>query len=120
MADIGTTAIGFERGFVEANPLLSNLNLPQIAAIKIGATQIVKFTPDPFCREGLWVLTAGGYSAALWNLGVIAGSGLAAVPFIAALIVWQNDEWYVSSIETCKDPWGIEPPSFLQTFNDAF
>ena len=90
----------------------------QIAAIKIGLTQAVKFAPEPFCREGLWVLTAAGYGAALWNIGVMAGSGLAAIPFIATLMIWQNDEWYISSIETCKNPWEVQSFSILSSFND--
>lgn len=118
LADVATTAVAFNRGFVEANPLFSDLSIGQIAAIKIGLTQAVKFAPEPFCREGLWVLTAAGYGAALWNIGVMAGSGLAAIPFIAALMIWQNDEWYISSIETCKNPWEVQSFSILSSFND--
>lgn len=118
-ADIITTSMAFDRGFVEGNPLLDNLSIGQIAAIKLGLTQAVKFAPEPVCTPGLFGLTAVGYGAALWNIGVMAGSGPAAIPVIIGLTWWQWDDWIQSSYRTCKDPWHFEPITFIPSnFND--
>lgn len=120
MADIGTTALAIRDGFVEGNPILSGLNVPQIAAVKIGITQAFKFAPNDFCYPGLWGLTAAGYGAALWNIGVMLGSGPAALPVIIGLFWWQYDDWYRSSVRSCNDPWHFEPVTFFHGFHDKF
>lgn len=105
-------------GFVEGNPMIESLNIAQIAAIKIVVTQAIKFTPEPICTPGLWGLTTAGYGAALWNIGVMAGSGPAAIPAIVGLIWWQWDDWLLSSQRTCQDPWTMQPITFLSGFNE--
>lgn len=118
LADIGTTALGMRNGFVEGNPVFESLNIAQIAGIKLVVTQAVKFTPEPICVPGLWGLSAGGYGLSLWNIGVMAGSGPASIPVIIGLLWWQWDDWLISSQATCKDPWTMQPITFLSGFNE--
>ena len=88
-------------------------------AAKLGLTQAVKFLPEPYCTEGLFALTGFGYSAAIWNVGVILGSGPAALPVVLGLWIWQWDDWKDSSFRTCLNPWHFEPPTFLPVhYND--
>lgn len=72
-----------------------------MAAVKIGVAQAVKFAPDPICEPGLMGLTVIGYDAALWNLGVLAGSGIAAVPVAAAVTALFWDVWIEDAHRTC-------------------
>jgi len=101
-----TTIIALENGFSEANPLFGSMNGPAIFAVKIAVTQVVKLTPEPICQPGLLGLTVTGYGAALWNIGVMAGSGPAAIPLILGLTLWQWDNWEKSAVQTCANPWG--------------
>jgi len=118
-ADVLSTYAAFQQGFSEGNPFMSHLSIPQMAAVKLGLTQAVKFLPDPYCTSGLWALTGVGYSAAIWNVGVIAGSGPAAIPLVIGMWWWQWDDWRDSSYRTCQDPWHFEPPTFLPaSYND--
>lgn len=112
-ADVLSTYVAFQQGFSEGNPIMAHLTIPQMAAVKLGLTQAVKFLPEPYCTNGLWGLTAAGYGAAIWNTGVMLGSGPAAIPFIIGLVWWQWDDWAFSSNRTCLDPWHFEPPTFL-------
>lgn len=100
-ADGLTTILALERGFSEGNPVFAGLNGPTILVAKLAVTQAVKFTPDPICQPGLLGLTVTGYGAALWNIGVMAGSGVAAIPFIIGLTVWQWENWTQDAAETC-------------------
>lgn len=104
LADSTTTAVGLSSGYVESNPVLSGLSWPYIAAVKIGATQAIKLTPPEICEPGLLGLTASGYGAALWNIGVMAGSGLAAIPIVMGLTVWQWENWTADARTTCASP----------------
>lgn len=99
-----TTIIALENGFTEANPLFGSMNGPAIFAVKIAVTQVVKLTPDPICQPGLLGLTVTGYGAALWNIGVMAGSGPAAIPLIIGLTVWQWENWEKDAVKVCHDP----------------
>ncbi len=108
MADVGTTAIALNSGFVEGNPVWGGAGWPVIAAVKMGATQAIKLAPSEVCEPGLFGLTVAGFGAALWNIGVIAGCGPAAIPFIIGLTWWQWDTWQASAIEDCKKPFLLE------------
>jgi len=101
IADGATTWVALSNGFAEANPLLSGLSGPAILAVKIGVTQAVKQTPNEVCEPGLMGLTVAGYGAALWNIGVMAGSGPAAIPVALGLVLWQWDSWVVDARDTC-------------------
>lgn len=119
-ADIMTTQIGFSSGFSESNPILSRLTLSEIAVAKIALTQAAKFTPEPYCHHIIWGFTAVGYSAALWNIGVITThTWFVALPFIIGLVVWQASPWAESSIRTCQDPFEFQPPVFVFNINDT-
>lgn len=102
IADGATTWVALSSGFSEANPLLSGLSGPAILAVKIGVTQAVKQTPAEICEPGLLGLTVSGYSLALWNIGVMAGSGPAAIPVALALALWQWEAWVVDARDTCS------------------
>ena len=102
IADGATTWVALSNGFVEANPLLSGLSGPAILAVKIGATQAVKQTPNEVCEPGLLGLTVAGYGAAVWNIGVMAGSGPAAIPVALGLALWQWDDWAMDARDTCS------------------
>lgn len=99
-----TTIIALENGFTEANPLFGGLNGPAIFAVKMAVTQAVKLTPEPICQPGLLGLTVTGYGAALWNIGVMAGSGVAVIPLIIGLTVWQWENWEKDAVKVCNDP----------------
>lgn len=101
---------GFREGFEEAG-LMKGLSIGQMAGVKLGVTAAFKFAPVEYCRPGLQMLTAFGYGAALWNIGVIAGSGPAAIPVIVGLTWWQWDNWDTSALRTCLDPWQVVPLS---------
>lgn len=107
IADSSTTAVALSSGFSEANPVFAGASWPVIAAVKLGATQVVKQTPPDICRPGLLGLTVGGYSLALWNIGVIAGSGPAAVPVALGLALWQWDNWTADAQNQCPLGAGI-------------
>lgn len=118
-ADVLTTYMAFNQGFSEGNPIVSHLSIPQMAVIKLGITQGVKFLPLDYCHGGLVALTGLGYSAAIWNVGVMLGSGPAALPLAIGLVIWQWGDWKASSYRTCLDPWHFEPPTFLPvSYND--
>jgi len=40
--------------------------------------------------------------AALWNIGVMAGSGPAALPIVAGLWWWQWENWNQAAIDDCQ------------------
>ena len=106
LADSATTAVALSQvGFAEGNPLLTGLNWPEIAAVKIVATQAVKFTPPILCEPGLMALTITGYNAALWNLALLAGSGPAAIPFMVILTGIGWEVWWQDAQQTCAHPW---------------
>ncbi len=102
LADVGTTAIALNSGFVEGNPVWGGAGWQVIAAVKIGATQAIKLTPQEVCEPGLFGLTVAGFGAALWNIGVMAGSGPAAIPVAAMLWAWQWDNWTQDSVNDCQ------------------
>ena len=105
-ADGLTTIVALKNGFTEANPLFGSMNGPAIFAVKMAVTQAVKLTPEPICQPGLLGLTVTGYGAALWNIGVMAGSGPTAIPLIIGLTIWQWENWEKSAVQTCANPWG--------------
>ena len=101
-ADIATTAIALSQDDLnEVNPIWGDMNWPVMAVAKLGLVQIVKQTPEPYCTPGLMGLTVAGYGAALWNLGVMAGSGPAAIPVAVALLGWQWEYLVQESSMTC-------------------
>lgn len=101
VADSWTTAVALEAGFSEGDPLFGGAGWPVIAAAKLGVTQVVKLTPDPVCSAGLFGLTVTGVGAAAWNIGVMLGSGLAALPFAGA-IIWHNwGVWQEHAVRDC-------------------
>jgi hypothetical protein len=108
-ADGATTWYGLSQGYAEANPLLSGLSGPEILAVKLAATQAAKLTPTEYCEPLLYWLTAQGFGLALWNLGVFAGSGPAALPVIAGVWAWQHEHWKDDAVKTCKNPWNRQP-----------
>ena len=108
LADSTTTAVALSReGFAEGNPLLSGMSWPWIAATKIVITQAVKLTPPVVCEPGLTGLALGGFAAALWNIGVMAGSGPAALPLIVVGggLFWES--FVADAKATCADPWAF-------------
>lgn len=104
VSDSTMTAIALERGFDEANPVWGNASWSVMAASKIALTQAVKFMPLKVCEPGLMGLTVFGYGGALWNIGVMAGSGVAALPVAVALTVWQWESWRFDALLTCVEP----------------
>jgi len=102
LADGATTAIGLTNGFAEANPVLSGLSGPAILVVKLGATQAFKVAPKEVCESGLYWSTGLGYSAALFNVGVLAGSGAAALPAIIALWAWRDEAWQADATRNCR------------------
>jgi len=108
LADSTTTAVALSReGFAEGNPLLSGMSWPWIAATKIVITQAVKLTPPVVCEPGLTGLALGGFGAALWNIGVMAGSGPAALPLIVVGGGFFWDAFVADAKATCADPWAF-------------
>lgn len=107
LADGVTTWVALSNGFAEANPLLSGLSGPAILAVKVGVTQAVKQTPNEVCEPGLLGLTVAGYGAALWNIGVMAGSGPAALPLIVVGGGFFWDAFVADAKATCADPWAF-------------
>jgi hypothetical protein len=101
IADSTTTAVALEAGFSEGNPLFHGMSWPVIAVAKIGATQGAKLLPEPYCEYSLFWLTVTGYGVALWNIGVMLGSGPAALPFVAAITWGFWDDWQVASQTDC-------------------
>jgi hypothetical protein len=94
--------IGLRNDYAESNPFLANLDGWQILGIKVVITQLVLETPKPFCESFTFWLGAQGYGAAMWNIGVIAGSGPAALPFVAALWIWKWNQWWNESALVCE------------------
>jgi hypothetical protein len=107
LADGGTTWIALSKGYTEGNPVLSGLSGPEIIAVKLAVTQAAKLTPEPWCGSFLYWLTVQGFGLALWNLGVMAGSGPAALPLVAGLWWWRHEAWQDDARETCADPWAF-------------
>lgn len=105
MADSATTAIALEQGFSEGNILWGNANWPVITAVKLGVTQGAKLLPEPYCQGGLMGLTVTGFGAAIWNVGVLLGSGPAALPFMLLLTGWGWEVWWQDAQQTCANPW---------------
>lgn len=102
-ADSATTAIALQSGFSEGNPIFHGAAWPIIAGVKLGVTQVAKTLPDPYCEAALFGLTVGGFGAAIWNIGVLAGSCAAAIPVIAisTLVLW--DTWSKHAKRDCVD-----------------
>ena len=70
-ADVGTTAYALRHGAVEANPLLQNMNIGTMLAVKaLLAWGIVTFVPkqDVVARSTLNVLACG---TAIHNINVV-------------------------------------------------
>jgi hypothetical protein len=80
LADGATTWVALSKSYTEANPVLAGLSGPEIIAVKLAVTQAAKLTPEPWCSALLYHLTWQGYGAALWNAGVMLGSGPAVRP----------------------------------------
>jgi len=102
LADGATTWIALSKSYTEANPVLSGLSGPEIIAVKLAVTQAAKLTPEPWCENFMYWLTVQGYGAALWNVGVMAGSGPAALPLVAGLWVWRHEAWKKDALKTCS------------------
>ena len=105
MADVTTTAVFMETGLgVEGNPVWGGANWPVMIVVKLGVNEAIKHTPTETCEPLLMFSTMLGSGAALWNIGVIAGCGPAAIPVIIGLTWWQWDAWQASAIADCKKP----------------
>jgi hypothetical protein len=104
LADGATTWVALSKGYSEANPVLGGLSGPEIIAVKLAATQAAKLTPEPWCSALLYHLTWQGYGLALWNAGVMLGSGPAALPLVAGLWVWRHEAWKEDALKTCRQP----------------
>lgn len=103
VADSFTTMVALEAGFSEGNPVFHGAGWPVIVATKIGATQLIKLTPEPVCNSGLLALTVTGIGAAAWNIGAMMGCGLAALPF-AVVIIWNEwDAWRNDAVRDCAN-----------------
>jgi len=113
-SDSITTGIALSNGFAEANPIFANAGWPVIAIAKFGITQGVKQLPFQYCQPGLFGLTISGFGAALWNVGVLAGSGPASLPVIVGVFYWQWDNWKRDSIMDC-----IKKPSEIMIFEST-
>jgi len=48
------------------------------------------------------VFTLAGSGSALWNIGVMVGSGPAALPIVAGLWWWQWENWNQAAIDDCQ------------------
>lgn len=107
LADSATTAVALSNGYSEANPLLDGMSWPWIAVTKLAVTQVVKLTPLEICEPGLTGLALGGFGAAIWNIGVMAGSGPAAIPIILVGGWFLFDPAVANSKQTCADPWAF-------------
>lgn len=107
LADSATTAVALSNGYIEANPLLGGMSWPWIAVTKIAVTQVVKLTPPEICEPGLTGLALTGFGAALWNIGVMAGSGPASIPIILAGGWFLFDPALEDAKLTCADPWAF-------------
>lgn len=109
-ADSATTAIALQSGFSEGNPIFNGAAWPVIAGVKFGVTQVAKTLPDPYCEAALFGLTIGGFGAAIWNIGVLAGSCVVAIPIIAVstLVLW--DTWSKHAKRDC-----IEAKEFINS-----
>ncbi len=118
LSDSATTAVALNSGFSEGNPLLSNASWPVIASVKVVLTQAVKLTPPEICEPGLTGLAVFGYGAALWNIGVLAGSGPAALPFAVGLAFWQGPMWFSDSQVVCAEPFKWRLPLSLVGWSD--
>ena len=118
LADGLTTTYALEHGFVESNPLLSGLSGPEILAVKLALVQGIKLTPKPICEPGLVAASTVGYGLALWNIGVMLGSGPASLPLTGALIYFSWSDWKLDAIATCNDPWHYYSIPFESYFND--
>ncbi len=126
LADVGTTFIALERGFVEGNPLMSGLNIPWMLAAKMAYAQTIKWLiPEPYCTPSLWIGGTIGYGAAFWNIGVMAGSGPAGVGVFLIASYLIRDQTIASARYTCthRDAYvpveidfGLNP----NWFNDKF
>lgn len=106
-ADSVTTAIALQSGFSEGNPVFHGAAWPIIAGVKFGVTQVAKTLPDPYCEATLFGLTIGGFGAAIWNIGVLAGSCAAAIPVImvSTLVLW--DTWSKHAKQDCIEAKGF-------------
>lgn len=101
-ADVVTTAVGLSNGLSEANFIWGDANWPVLAVVKLGVTQAVKLAPEPYCSSGLMGLTLAGYGAALWNIGVMLGSGPAAIPVAVGIFSWQWENLMTDAVFTCS------------------
>lgn len=113
LADSATTAVALEAGFSEGNPLFHGPSWPVIAGVKLGVTQVAKVLPEPYCSGALFGLTATGFGAAIWNFGVMLGSGPASLPFMAGTLWHFWDEWQLAAQSDCAyvqvvlSEWGV-------------
>lgn len=103
LADSATTAVALEAGFSEGNPVFHGPSWPVIAGVKMGVTQVVKVLPEPWCNNALFGLTVTGFGAAVWNFGVMLGSGPAAIPFGAAMIWHFWEPWSMDAVQDCAN-----------------
>ena len=103
LADVTTTAVFMETGLgVEGNPVWGGANWPVMIVVKLGVNEAIKHTPTETCEPLLMFSTMLGSGAALWNIGIMAGSGPAAIPVAAMLWAWQWDNWTQDSVNDCQ------------------
>lgn len=102
MTDCGTTYYALENGYREGNPIFSDMSPGLICATKLAASQASKYTPEPMCKGAQVGLALAGFSAAAWNIGVIAGSGLYAIPVIIGVFYFGFDPFVKEAENTCR------------------
>lgn len=126
LADVGTTYIAFERGFVEGNPILSGLSIAEIFAVKFVVTESIRwFVPEPVCTPTSWTASFIGYGAASWNVGVMAGSGPIGVGLYLIAAYLLKDNWIASARYSCTHKLDYVPAEIdiglnSDWFNDKF
>jgi len=96
-ADVVSTAIGLSSGLIEGNPIMGTVinsgGIPALAAVKLGATTLVKRSGIDTCSNNLGGLAGMGAGAAVWNLGLIAGLGpIGIVPAVTVGMIFWNDK----------------------------
>jgi hypothetical protein len=119
-ADVITTAVGLSNGLSEANPIWGDAGWPVMAVVKLGVTQAVKLAPEPYCTPGLMGLTIAGYGAALWNIGVMLGSGPAAIPVAVGVLGWQWENLMDDAVLTCSHNKIVSRSRYFQSDSDPY
>lgn len=121
LSDVGTTFIGFQRGFIEKNPIMRGLDIREMLVVKLVIASSLKlFVPEPVCTPMAWSVGTVGYGAAAWNIGVMAGSGPAGVGLFAIAAYFLKDNWWNSAKYTCSHRLDVVPVEIDFGLNSAW